>query len=377
VARATRAQPTSTPGALVDTSEAAGAAAAADRSAPTVAPTPKTAHVTGATATSATHAPGAQPTPTPGALVDTSEAAGAAAAADRTAPTAAATASVGHTPTPVTNASRTGSGQASTSGATDDASEAAGAAAAADRTAPTAVPTRYAGHAATTATSEQHSAGGQQAPPASAEVDTFQAASVAAASSAGVVALTFDAGADRGYAEDILDLLRDQHVLGTFGVTGKWAKANPDLVQRMADEHHLVINHTYDHRSFTGVSDDLGGLSPDQRRTELESADQIIAPLIGHSTRPWYRLPYGDDDAHASSDVAPTGFTQKVGWTVDSLGWKHLAAPDIVTRCLERAAPGAVYIFHVGGDSQDHLALERIIPALRERGFGFTTIDRG
>jgi peptidoglycan/xylan/chitin deacetylase (PgdA/CDA1 family) len=199
----------------------------------------------------------------------------------------------------------------------------------------------------------------------------------AAAASAGAVALTFDAGADRGYAEDILDLLRDQRVQGTFGVTGKWAKANPDLVQRMAAEHHLVINHTYDHRSFTGVSDDLGGLTGDQRRSELELADQIIAPLIGRSTRPWYRLPYGDDDAHAASDVAPTGFTRNVGWTVDSLGWKHLAAPDIVSRCLDRAAPGAVYIFHVGGDSQDHLALERIIPALRERGFGFTTIDRG
>ncbi|MBV9357050.1 MAG: polysaccharide deacetylase family protein [Chloroflexi bacterium] len=130
------------------------------------------------------------------------------------------------------------------------------------------------------------------------------------------MALTFDAGADRGYAVDILDLLRDQHLLATFGVTGKWAKANPDLVQRMAAEHHLVVNHTDDHRSFTG-------------------------------------------------------------WTVDSLGWKHLAAADIVRRCLDRAAPGAVYIFHVGGASQDHLALERIIPALRERGFGFTTIDRG
>jgi peptidoglycan/xylan/chitin deacetylase (PgdA/CDA1 family) len=281
--------------------------------------------------------------------VDTSEAAGAAAAADRTAPTVAPTA---------TSVPRAAPGQP-TPGAVVDTSEAAGAAAAADRAAPTAAPTR-----------SPPRAGGAQ----SATDQT--AAMVAAAGSAGEVALTFDAGADRGYAEDILDLLRDQHVLGTFGVTGKWAKANPDLVQRMAAEHHLVVNHTYDHRSFTGVSDGLGGQTADQRRTELESADQIIAPLIGHSTRPWYRLPYGDDDTHAASDVAPTGFTQKVGWTVDSLGWKHLAAPDIVGRCLDRAAPGAIYIFHVGGDSQDHLALERIIPALRERGFGFTTIDR-
>jgi peptidoglycan/xylan/chitin deacetylase (PgdA/CDA1 family) len=186
--------------------------------------------------------------------------------------------------------------------------------------------------------------------------------------------LTFDAGADRGYAEDILDLLHEQHVPATFGITGAWARANPDLVRRIAAEHHLVINHTLDHKSFTGLSDSLGGLSPQQRRAELEQADAIIAPLIGHSTKPFYRLPYGDDDAHVASDVAPAGYSQKVGWTIDSLGWKHLAASDIVARCLSKAAPNAIYIFHVGRDSQDSLALARVIVGLRERGFGFVSI---
>src|SRR5207302_4835557 len=113
----------------------------------------------------------------------------------------------------------------------------------------------------------------------------------------GSVALTFDAGADRGYAEDILNILQDEHIVAGFGLTGQWARANPDLVRRMAADGHLVFNHTLDHRSFTGVSDQLGGLSPARRRGELDDADAIIAPLIGHSTRPLYRLPYGDDDA--------------------------------------------------------------------------------
>src|SRR5438046_10124752 len=59
----------------------------------------------------------------------------------------------------------------------------------------------------------------------------------------GVVALTFDAGADRGYAEDILDTLADEQVPATFGVTGRLAEANPDLVERMAGDGHLVIKH--------------------------------------------------------------------------------------------------------------------------------------
>jgi peptidoglycan/xylan/chitin deacetylase (PgdA/CDA1 family) len=191
-----------------------------------------------------------------------------------------------------------------------------------------------------------------------------------------VVALTFDAGADRGYAEDILDRLAEEHVVASFGITGNWARANPDLVRRMAADGHLVFNHTLDHRSFTGLSDSLGGLSAAARRTELDQADAIIAPLIGHSTRPFYRLPYGDDDARVAGDVAPDGYTRKIGWTIDSLGWRGVAVQDILARCLKLAAPDAVYVFHVGRASQDGPALAGLIAGLRERGFGFARADQ-
>ena len=190
------------------------------------------------------------------------------------------------------------------------------------------------------------------------------------------VALTFDAGADRGYAEDILDTLREAGVPASFGVTGRWAEENPDLVRRMATDGHQVINHTLDHRSFTGLSDELGGLSPARRRQELEQAEAILAPLIGHTTRPWYRLPYGDDADGIGTDVASTGFTRKAGWTIDSLGWRGLAAADIVARCLRLAEADAIYVFHVSRTSQDGPALARIIAGVRERGFGFATLER-
>jgi len=190
----------------------------------------------------------------------------------------------------------------------------------------------------------------------------------------GAVALTFDAGADRGYAQDILDVLASARAPSSFGITGEWAQQNADLVQRMAAEGHLVINHTLDHRSFTGLSDERGGLAAARRRAELEQADRIIAPLIGHTTRPWYRLPYGDDDAQVVQDVAPSGFTRKVGWTVDSGGWRGWPADDILSHCLLAAEPGAIYVLHVGADSQDRLALGPLIAGLRQRGYSFATV---
>ena len=191
---------------------------------------------------------------------------------------------------------------------------------------------------------------------------------------AGVVALTFDAGADRGYAEDILDTLLAEQVPATFGMTGTWAQANADLVARMAAEGHQVINHTYDHRSFTGLSDRLGGLSAERRRQELLDADAIIAPLIGHTTCPWFRVPYGDDDARVDQDVAELGYTQKVGWTIDTLGWRGARVQDIVDRSLRLAAPNAIYVMHVGVQSRDGPALPLVIDGLREQGYGFATV---
>jgi peptidoglycan-N-acetylglucosamine deacetylase len=204
----------------------------------------------------------------------------------------------------------------------------------------------------------------EQAPPIPARVE----------GPAGVVALTFDAGADRGYAEDILDTLAAEQVPATFGMTGTWARSSPELVQRMAEEGHLVINHTYDHRSFTGLSDRLGGLSAERRRHEIEQADEIIAPLIGHTTCPWYRLPYGDGDARVVPQMAEIGYTQQVGWTIDTLGWRGARTQDIISRSLRLAAPNAVYVMHVGVQSRDALALPTIIDELRARGYGFATV---
>ena len=111
--------------------------------------------------------------------------------------------------------------------------------------------------------------------------------------------------------------------------------------------------------------DRLGGLSGERRRQELLDADAIIAPLIGHSTCPWYRLPYGDGDRRVVDDVAGLGYTQQVGWTIDTLGWRGAPVQDIVGRSLRLAAPNAVYVMHVGSQSRDGPA-----PARDHRGTG-------
>ncbi len=212
-----------------------------------------------------------------------------------------------------------------------------------------------------------------------------QAASVAAlaqrattirvfAASELVVALTFDAGADRGYTELILDTLAVKGVGASFGLTGQWAEANPDLVQRMAREGHHLINHSWSHRSFTGRSTGSAPLSAAERAEELRRTEELIRQLTGVELRPYFRPPYGDFDDSVLADLAANGYTLNIMWTIDTLGWTGLPTEEIIQRVLAAAEPGAIVLMHVGSQSQDAVALPGLIDQLRARGYRFATV---
>jgi len=190
-----------------------------------------------------------------------------------------------------------------------------------------------------------------------------------------VVALTFDAGSDGGFTREILATLSAERVRATFSVTGAWAEANVGLLLSIAAEGHELINHSYSHRSFTGRSTGSAPLSADERRLELSRVETTVFRLTSRSTRPYFRPPYGDVDASVQRDAAAAGYGVIVMWTIDSLGWNGASADAIVERVLGMAEPGAIVIMHVGSDSDDAAALQRVIDGLRGAGYGFVTID--
>ena len=189
-----------------------------------------------------------------------------------------------------------------------------------------------------------------------------------------VVALTFDAGSDAGYTSQILDTLRRNGAKATFGLTGQWAQAHPDLLRRMVAEGHALINHTFDHRSFTGRSTGTAPLSYTYRANELWKTEGLLGQLAATSSKPYFRPPYGDYDTSVLRDVYSRGYSYTVMWSCDTLGWQGLSQAQIVQRVVDNLKPGAIYLLHVGSESQDGPALQRIIDAVRARGYGFGTI---
>jgi peptidoglycan/xylan/chitin deacetylase (PgdA/CDA1 family) len=206
---------------------------------------------------------------------------------------------------------------------------------------------------------------GTQPPPAGGPAQVISKGNT----SRNAVAFTFDAGADAGYTTQILDTLAANGIQATFGMTGRFAEINPALVQRMVDDGHTLINHTYDHASFTGNSTGVAALTREQRWDELDRTESIIDDLTGATTFPYFRPPYGDYDASVLEDVGARGYAYSVMWTVDSRGWTGIPAPAITQRCLDNSEPGAIYIFHVGAAAADGPALQDIIDGLHGQGY--------
>ena len=148
-----------------------------------------------------------------------------------------------------------------------------------------------------------------------------------------------DCGSDLGNTTQILDLLRREAITAAFGVTGRFAEVYPAAVHRMIADGHQLINHSYDHPSFTT-------LSTQQRNRQLDRTEQIFAALGGTSAG-WFRPPYFDRNAAVDTDLAAHGYLELLA-SIDTLGWRvtprKTTPQEIVTKptCIRKIAPGRV-----------------------------------
>lgn len=191
------------------------------------------------------------------------------------------------------------------------------------------------------------------------------------------VAFTFDAGEGAGHTEEILDLLDANGIRGSFGVTGEWVEQNPGLTRRIVEEGHMLVNHTYDHRSFTGASTGADPLPDDERLAQVEETRQIILDVAGYETAPYFRFPYGDKDDEALGLLAQAGYDYTLWWSCDTQGWNGYSPEEIVDICgpnAEDGGPGAILLMHVADDN-DFAALPVLIDQYQQAGYDFVTME--
>lgn len=191
------------------------------------------------------------------------------------------------------------------------------------------------------------------------------------------IALTFDAGEGRGYTEEILDLLKQYGLHASFGTTGQWARENPDLINRILDEGHLLFNHSESHQSWTGVSPQTEPLTTEQRTAEVQGAHDAVLDVADWNMQPFWRPPYGDMDAEGQELLASMGYDYTFWWTCDTLAWSGVTAQEIAAKCAsdtDLGGPGAIILMHVAQE-QDYLSLEILIADYQSQGYEFVTLN--
>ena len=129
-----------------------------------------------------------------------------------------------------------------------------------------------------------------------------------------VIYLTFDAGYENGNTAKILDVLKARGVPAAFFVVGNYLQTSPELVRRMADEGHLVGNHTEHHWDMSRIADE------ETFRQELASVEARYREITGQEMEKYYRPPQGVYSEENLKLAQALGY-RTVFWSLAYVDW--------------------------------------------------------
>lgn len=185
-----------------------------------------------------------------------------------------------------------------------------------------------------------------------------------------VIYLTFDAGYENGNIAKILDTMKEKEVTGAFFVLENIAKQNSDLLRRMADEGHLICNHTAKHKDMTTVTDE------NAFKAELDALNTVCRDAAGVECAPFYRPPEGRFSRSNLETAKKLGYTT-VFWSFAYADWDNNSqpSPDSAKRkILEGTHNGMVLLLHPTSATNAAI-LGDLIDTWKNEGYRFGTLD--
>jgi peptidoglycan/xylan/chitin deacetylase (PgdA/CDA1 family) len=190
------------------------------------------------------------------------------------------------------------------------------------------------------------------------------------------VYLTFDDGPNPAATPQLLDVLDRHDVTATFFVINKHlTEETAPIVRRAFEEGHAVGLHWH--------SRELMFFPPVGVATTLQEAAARLELMTGHRACRAFRPHAGHRSVTMLMGASRAGYrVVGWGWMLWDFNWFREKTPEsLVPRLVDRASPGDIIVIHDGhhedprADRQYAIdTVDRLIPALRERGFQFGTI---
>lgn len=174
--------------------------------------------------------------------------------------------------------------------------------------------------------------------------------------------LTFDEGYENGYTPVILDALKEKDCKAVFFVTASYAKANPELIQRMIDEGHAIGNHSVRHLSMPTLDEQAAA-------NEIAELHNYMVDNYNYQMT-LFRPPMGEWSTRTLAIANKLGY-KTVFWSYAYLDYdvkKQIGVDKAFPKVTKAAHNGAIYLLHaVSKDNADMLG--NVIDRFREDGF--------
>jgi len=181
-----------------------------------------------------------------------------------------------------------------------------------------------------------------------------------------IIALTFDTISITDHADQILTTLKNENVPAFFFVTGDFASAHADILQKISTDGFGIGNHSDSHADFTT-------LEASDVRTQLDNATIKIETAIGKSPTHFVRPPFNKENTAISQTIRDDGYCP-ILWDIDSLDWKEDSTSDDVIRAVtDHIKPGGIIWMNFGHVTISD-ALPQIIQQVREAGYRFVDL---
>ncbi|WP_127531311.1 polysaccharide deacetylase family protein [Paenibacillus kobensis] len=175
----------------------------------------------------------------------------------------------------------------------------------------------------------------------------------------GYVALTFDDGPS-AYTKQIVDVLKDEGVAGTFFFVGKNADRFEEEVGYAVEHGMAVGNHSWDHSQLTDLSIDAGISNILKTNKELTS-DGVKKVTL-------FRPPYGliNDELEAQVEKQ---HMKVIMWNRDPEDWDADTRDEIIEYFKKIDPSGGIYVLHEKKHTVE--ALPAIIQYLKKQDLKF------
>ena len=185
-----------------------------------------------------------------------------------------------------------------------------------------------------------------------------------------IIYLTFEAGYENGHTGKILDVLKNHDVPAAFFLVGNYIQQNPDLVRRMADEGHIVGNHTMHHYDMSKISDKAAF------QKELTDLEALYQETTGKEMPKFYRPPQGIYSESNLKMAQELGY-KTVFWSLAYVDWQNDKQPSAeyaFSKLLPRTHNGAVVLLH-STSATNAAILDQLLTKWEAMGYKFASIE--